>query len=53
MRPRQWHPARLAGSVLCANDGGVSRLVATASQPGYDREGVVVGVGTKSVYAVD
>jgi hypothetical protein len=23
--------------VLCANDGGVSRRVATASQPGYDR----------------
>jgi hypothetical protein len=44
---------RSAGSVLCASGGGVSRLVATAGQPGYDREGVVVAVGTKSVYAVD
>jgi hypothetical protein len=44
---------RLDGSVLCANDGKVSRLVAAASQPGYDRDRVVVRVGTESVYAVE
>ncbi len=44
---------RLDGSVPCANEGGMSRLVAAASQPGYDRKRVVVGVGTESLFAVE
>ncbi len=49
----EWHPARLDGSVLGVSDGGVGRLVAAAGRTRYDPQGIVDGVGTKSVYAVD